>query len=101
VTYLRLLRLLDRFSHILRRVPLKDRWGFNLGDDLSDWALMKRAVYADKVKKASGLIPVETVGPRCQPGKHIGTNIMITWPDAGGSCDKCATFNYTTGGAAA
>lgn len=97
MTYLRLLSLLDRFSHILRHVPLKDRWGFNLGDDLCDWVLMKKFVYIDRVKKASGFVPVEIVTARCQPGKHVGTNISISWPDGSGSCNKCASITYTTG----
>lgn len=95
MTYLRLLQLLDRFAHLLRRLPFKDRWGFNLGEDLGDWIVMKKFIYVDRIEKAFGWVPVETVGPRCQSGRHVGTNIFITWPGTGGSCDKCATFTTT------
>lgn len=97
MTHLRLLGLLDHFAHLLRRLPFKDRWGFNLGDDLCDWTLMKRFMYVNRVNKASGFSPVEITGPRCRPGWHAGTNILITWPDLEGSCDKCRTPNSTTG----
>lgn len=98
MTYLRLLQLLDRYvAHLLRRLPFTDRWGFNLGDDLCDWIVMKEFVYVDRINDELGWVPVETVGPRCQPGRHVGTNIMITWPEPGGTCGKCGTFTYTTG----
>ena len=98
--YMRWLKFLDRVAHKLARLPFKDRWGFNLGENLCHWAGMKRAEYCWRVQDASGLTPAEvTVVPKCFPGKHVGTTFMITWPE-GGSCDRCAAVNYTTGSVA-
>jgi hypothetical protein len=102
--YLRWLRLLDRVSHVLRRLPFKDRWGFNLGDDLCEWAGMKEWTYVDGIKAVheERFTSVDLATARCEPseGIHVGSNIRITWPEPGGSCDKCGSITYTTGSAA-
>lgn len=105
MTYLRWLRFLDRISHILRRLPFKDRWGFNLGEDLCDWAGMKEFEQFLRIEAfhRERFTPVTVTGgprPRCTPDHHLGTTYMLTWPEGRGTCNVCGTVTYTTGSAA-
>jgi len=45
-------------THWLARLPFSDRWGFNLGNDLDEWALMRMFRYLDRVQRASQFSPV-------------------------------------------
>ncbi len=98
MTYLRILRLLGRIVRILNRIPLRDRWGVPLGDDLDDRLVFKQYDYWLKVDELAGFIPVE-FGERCTPDHHLGTTYLLTWPEGRGTCNKCGPVTYTTASA--
>jgi hypothetical protein len=55
-------------THWLAKLPFADRWGFNLGHNLDEWALMRMFRYLDRVHRASRFTPVmaTTVPPLMQ-----------------------------------
>jgi hypothetical protein len=53
----------------LRRLPLKDRWGFNLGENLEEWATLRLFISLRKLEKAAGFEPVRPArGPQFTVG---------------------------------
>jgi hypothetical protein len=68
--------------HWLSRLPFADRWGFNLGNDLDEWALTRMFRYLDRLQKASGFSPVGVTDKRSSPLTNTwtsGTNYHITY----------------------
>jgi hypothetical protein len=72
--------------HWLRRLPLKDRWGFNLGEDLEEWATLRMFIYLRKLEKAAGFEPTQPArGPRFTVGSPtMTTGTSTTWLWKGG-----------------
>lgn len=75
IRWYRLLRWVG--LHLLRPLGFKDRWGFNLGEDLDDWTTMKTFVYLDRLEKAAGFERVRTIGP--PPRSRSTTRRVVGW----------------------
>jgi hypothetical protein len=64
-------------THWLVRLPFSDRWGFNLGNDLDEWALMRMARYLDRAHKLAHLTPVQVTAAPLR-----GPKWTTSWPIA-------------------
>jgi len=78
---------------VLRRFPLRDRWGFNLGEDLDEWAVMRMFGYLEKLRAVTGWERVQVTGP--PPVQVTGSPLV---PAISGTWATPSTWTYTAGG---